>query len=117
MAKVIFMHFDEDKDGIYDAKIGEPIVRLAGENGINLNKFSCEKCGKTLLSIEHIFDEPTTYTEDEELELLIESGAISEKEAGIAQQYTISPKVRVASMMLIKGDVLIKPFKKIKEQK
>ena len=31
MAKVIFMHFDKDTDGIYDAKIGEPIVRLAKE--------------------------------------------------------------------------------------
>ncbi|MDR2341762.1 MAG: hypothetical protein LBD84_01800 [Campylobacteraceae bacterium] len=115
MAKVIFMHFDEDKDGIYDAKIGEPIVRLAQENSINLDKFSCQKNGETLLSIEHIFDEPTTYTEDEELELLIEVGAIDEKEAGIAQQYAISPKVRVASMMLIKGDVLVKPYKKTKE--
>jgi hypothetical protein len=117
MAKVIFMHFDEEKDGIYDAKIGEPIVRLAQENGIELDKFACEKCGETLLSIEHVFDEPTTYTEDEELELLTKLGVIDEKEAGIAQQYTISPKVRVASMMLIKGDVLIKPYKKIKESK
>ncbi|MDR2099227.1 MAG: hypothetical protein LBP40_00170 [Campylobacteraceae bacterium] len=117
MAKVIFMHFDDDKDGIYDAKIGEPIVRLAQENSIDLSKFSCKECGETLLSIEHIFDEPTTYTEDEELELLTKFGAIGEKEAQIAQQYAISPKVRIASMMLIKGDVLIKPYKKTKEQK
>ncbi|MDR2080551.1 MAG: hypothetical protein LBP54_01510 [Campylobacteraceae bacterium] len=117
MAKVIFMHFDEDKDGIYDAKIGEPIVRLAQENDINIKKFACEKNGEVLLSVEHIFDEPTTYTEDEELELLTKLGAIDEKEAGIAQQYAISPKVRVASMLLIKGDMLVKPYKKTKEQK
>ncbi|MDR3345804.1 MAG: hypothetical protein LBS73_01380, partial [Campylobacteraceae bacterium] len=77
MAKVIFMHFDEEKDGIYDAKIGEPLIRLAQENGINLDKFVCAKCGKTLLGVEHIFDEPTTYTEDEELEILSSLGLIS----------------------------------------
>jgi hypothetical protein len=117
MAKVIFMHFDEDKDGIYDAKIGEPIIRLAQENGIDIGKFACEQCGEIFLSIEHIFDEPTTYTEDEEFEILQNIGAVSEKEAQICQQYTISPKVRVASMMLIKGDVLVKPYKKQKDKK
>ncbi|MDR1975898.1 MAG: hypothetical protein LBQ18_02770 [Campylobacteraceae bacterium] len=112
MAKVIFMHFDEEKDGIYDAKIGEPIIRLAQEKGIDI---SGAEGG--LLSIEHIFDEPTTYTEDEELEILQKFGAISDKEAQISQQYTISPKVRVASMMLVKGDVLVKPYKKSKDTK
>ena len=36
MAKVIFMHFDPETDGVYDAKIGEPIVRLGliKKNGV-----------------------------------------------------------------------------------
>ena len=34
MAKVIFMHFDAVTDGVYDAKIGEPIVRLAKEKNV-----------------------------------------------------------------------------------
>lgn len=111
MAKVIFMHFDEATDGIYDAKIGEPLVRLAKEKGIPLEtcKSSYEKC---LVSVEHIAnEEPTSYMEDEELDLLVEYGAITEEDAQQCQQYTVSPKIRIAPMMLIKGDVLIKPYK------
>jgi hypothetical protein len=111
MAKVIFMHFDEQTDGIYDAKIGEPLVRLAKDKGVPMN--SCKDDYKEcLVSVEHITDEePTSYMEDEELDLLVEYGAITADEAEQCQQYTISPKVRVAPMMLIKGDVLVKPFK------
>jgi len=112
MAKVIFMHFDEATDGIYDAKIGEPIVRLAKEKGIPMEtcKGDYSKC---LVSVETIADEePTSYMEDEELDLLVEYGAITAEDAEQCQQYTVSPKVRIAPMMLVKGDVLIKPFKK-----
>lgn len=112
MAKVIFMHFDEATDGIYDAKIGEPLVRLAKDKGIPLET-SKDDYSKCLISVEHIAsEEPTSYMEDEELDLLVELGAISEDEAQQCQQYTISPKIRIAPMMLIKGDVLIKPYKK-----
>lgn len=113
MAKVIFMHFDEEKDGIYDAKIGEPVVRLAKEKGIPI-PFDCGKdYAKCLVSVEHISDEePTSYMEDEELDELVKLGAISQEDADICQQFTVSPKIRIASMMMIKGDVLIKPFKK-----
>ena len=112
MAKVIFMHFDENTDGIYDAKIGEPLIRLAKEKGVPMEvcKSDYSKC---LVSVENIAnEEPTSYMEDEELDLLVEYGAISAEDAEQCQQYTISPKVRVAPMMLIKGDVLVKPFKK-----
>lgn len=112
MAKVIFMHFDEKVDGIYDAKIGEPLVRLAKERGIPLATCHSDNYKDCLISVEHITDEePTSYMEDEELDLLVELGAITEDEAHQCQQYTISPKIRIAPMMLIKGDVLIKPFK------
>lgn len=111
MAKVIFMHFDKEADGIYDAKIGEPLVRLAKEKGIPME--TCKDDYKScLVCVEHISEEePTSYMEDEELDLLVEYGAISADEAQQCQQYTISPKIRIAPMMLIKGDVLIKPFK------
>lgn len=66
-----------------------------------------------LITVENIGDtEPTSYMEDEELEKLVELGVLTEKEAEYCQQYTISPKVRIAPMMLVKGDVLIKPYKK-----
>ena len=111
MAKVIFMHFDKEKDGIYDAKIGEPVVRLAKETGIPI-AFDKDH-SKCLVSVEHISDEePTSYMEDEELDELVKLGAISQEDADICQQFTVSPKVRIASMMMIKGDVLIKPFNK-----
>jgi len=112
MAKVIFMHFDEEKDGIYDAKIGEPVVRLAKEKGIPI-PFDSHDLSKCLISVENISEEePTSYMEDEELDKLVELGAISHEDAEICQQFTVSPKIRIASMMMIKGDVLIKPFKK-----
>ena len=113
MAKVIFMHFDETTDGIYDAKIGEPLIRVAKERNIPISGCEDKNYAKCLISVEHIADEePTSYMEDEELDLLVELGAITKQDAQHCQQYTISPKVRVAPMMLIKGDVLIKPFKK-----
>ena len=112
MAKVIFMHFDEKTDGIYDAKIGEPIVRLPKEKGIPI-PFDSNDYSKCLVSVEHIsHEEPTSYMEDEELDELVKLGAISQEDADICQQFTVSPKIRIASMMMVKGDVLIKPFKK-----
>jgi ferredoxin len=112
MAKVIFMHFDEVTDGVYDAKIGEPIVRLAKEKGVPMET-SKEDYSKCLVCVENLADEePTSYMEDEELDLLVEYGAITEEEAEQCQQYTISPKIRIAPMMLVKGDILVKPYKK-----
>jgi ferredoxin len=112
MAKVIFMHFDETTDGIYDAKIGEPLIRVAKAKNIPIDSGESGDYSKCLICVEHIADEePTSYMEDEELDLLVELGAISKQDAQHCQQYTISPKVRIAPMMLIKGDVLIKPYK------
>jgi len=112
MARVIFMHFDTQTDGVYDAKIGEPIVRLAKEKGVPI-PFDTKDYSKSLIYVENLADEePTSYMEDEELDLLVKFGAISKEEAHQCQQFTISPKVRIAPMMLIKGDILVKPFKK-----
>jgi hypothetical protein len=112
MAKVIFMHFDENADGIYDAKIGEPLVRLAKEKGVPMASCKSTDYKPCLISVENIAnEEPTSYMEDEELDLLVELGAITAEEAEQCQQYTISPKVRIAPMMLVKGDVLVKPYK------
>ena len=110
MAKVIFMHFDTQTDGVYDAKIGEPIVRLAKEKGVPLPS-DAKDYAKSLITVENLADEePTSYMEDEELDVLVGLGAISAEEAVWCQQFTISPKVRIAPMMLIKGDILVKPY-------
>jgi hypothetical protein len=110
MAKVIFMHFDTETDGVYDAKIGEPIVRLAKEKGIPLVSDS-KDYSKCLINVENLAEEePTSYMEDEELEVLVKLGAITAEEAEQCQQFTISPKIRIAPMMLIKGDILVKPY-------
>ncbi len=112
MAKVIFMHFDEKSDGIYDAKIGEPLIRLAKEKSVPIGTCKDKDYSACLINVEHISDEePTSYMEDEELNILVKLGAITKEDADLCQQYTVSPKVRVAPMMLIKGDVLIKPYK------
>ena len=111
MAKVIFMHFDKQTDGVYDAKIGEPIVRLAKDKSVPI-PFGIDKdYSKSLISVENLAEEePTSYMEDEELDILVEVGAITAQEAEQCQQFTISPNVRIAPMMLIKGDILVKPF-------
>jgi ferredoxin len=112
MAKVIFMHFDTQTDGVYNAKIGEPIVRLAKENNVPIPfNASNDDYSKCLISVENLSDEePTSYMEDEELDILVKLGAITQQEADQCQQFTISPKIRIAPMMLIKGDILVKPY-------
>lgn len=112
MAKVIFIGFDTEKDGLYHAPKGEPIVRLAKDNGIPIN-FECQdgECASCLIKYENIEDEePTNYIEDKELEKLMELGVLKAKDAENCQQFTISPKVRLACQTLVKGDVIIKPF-------
>ncbi|MDZ7818766.1 MAG: hypothetical protein U5K55_09155 [Aliarcobacter sp.] len=112
MAKVIFMHFDAKTDGVYDAKIGEPIVRLAKEKNVPIPFSENGDYSKCLISVENLSnEEPTSYMEDEELDVLVKLGAITASEAEQCQQFTISPKIRIAPMMLIKGDILVKPFK------
>ena len=112
MAKVIFMHFDTVTDGVYDAKTGEPIVRLAKEKNVPIPFATDGDYSKCLISVENLSnEEPTSYMEDEELDILVKLGAITASEAEQCQQFTISPKVRIAPMMLIKGDILVKPFK------
>ena len=110
MAKVIFMHFDTVTDGVYDAKIGEPIVRLAKEKGVPLVS-DLKDYSKCLIKVENLSnEEPTSYMEDEELDVLVKLGAITSEEAEQCQQFTISPKIRIAPMMLVKGDILVKPY-------
>ena len=112
MAKVIFMHFDAVTDGVYDAKTGEPIVRLAKEKNVPIPAATNGDYSKSLIYVENLSDEePTSYMEDEELDILVKLGAISASEAEQCQQFTISPKIRIAPMMLVKGDILVKPFK------
>ncbi len=67
MAKVIFMHFDMETDGVYEGKIGEPIVRLAKEKKIPIPFAVDGDYSNCLISVENLSnEEPTSYMEDEE---------------------------------------------------
>ena len=114
MAKVIFMHFDEKTDGIYDAKIGEPVVRLAKEKGIPI-AFDKDH-SKCLVSVEHISDEePTSYMEDEELDELVKLdyniGILSNKphEFTLAYAKSLFSKYNIPQIHGQKSDVPKKP--------
>lgn len=112
MAKVIFIGFDREKDGLYHAAIGEPIIRIVKDNGIPVN-FECQdgECGSCLIKYQNIQDEePTNYIEDKELDKLVELGVLKAKDAEQCQQFTVSPPVRLLCQTLVKGDVIIKPF-------
>ena len=72
MAKVIFMHFDTVTDGVYDAKTGEPIVRLAKEKNVPIPFAVDGDYSGCLISVENLStEEPTSYMEDEELDILV----------------------------------------------
>ena len=60
MAKVIFMHFDVETDGVYDAKIGEPIVRLAKEKNVPISFAVDGDYSKCLISVENLSEEEQT---------------------------------------------------------
>jgi ferredoxin len=48
--------------------------------------------------------------DDKELETLISMGAISKKEAEIAQQFNRPTPVRLACQCVIKDTILVKPY-------
>lgn len=113
MAKIIFIGFDEEKDGLYHAPTGEPLLRIVKQNNIPLS-FECEDgdCGSCLINIQNIEDkEPTVYIDDKELDKLIELGVLDKKEAEHCQQFTISPTTRLACQTIVRGDMIVKQFK------
>lgn len=125
MANVIFCGFGDDMDKRVHARTGDVLLRVAESNGIKIPT-ECKDgtCGSCAVKIEDLsVDEPmnpavedydahaqSVYMEDKELETLIEMGAITKKEAAVAQQFNRSTPVRLACQCIVRNDILVKPF-------
>ncbi|MFZ2968798.1 MAG: 2Fe-2S iron-sulfur cluster binding domain-containing protein [Sulfuricurvum sp.] len=126
MVSVIFCGFGEKQDKRVFAKTGDVLLRVAHSNGITLAS-DCKDgmCGSCAVRIEEISNDEqldstledysskgqAVYMDDKELETLISMGAITKKEAEIAQQYNRPTPVRLACQCAIKNaSILVKPY-------
>lgn len=126
MVSVIFCGFGEKQDKRVFAKTGDVLLRVAQSNGV-LIPSDCKDgmCASCVVRVEEISHdeilESTTedyaskgqavYMDDKELETLTQMGAISKKEAEIAQQYNRPTPVRLACQCAVKNtSILVKPF-------
>jgi hypothetical protein len=107
MANVVFCGFGPN-DGLYHAKIGEVLLRLAVASGVKIPKTGEAYVVEIVEMSEEV---QTTYMEDAEFEQLIKLGLLDEEKAYELQQYTIGSKYRLADQCLVKGDILVKPYK------
>ena len=126
MVSVIFCGFGEKQDKRVFAKTGDVLLRVAHSNGITLAS-DCKDgmCGSCAVRIEEISNDEqldstledysskgqAVYMDDKELETLMSMGAITKKEAEIAQQYNRPTPVRLACQCAIKNaSILVKPY-------
>jgi ferredoxin len=126
MLNVIFCGFGKDQDKRVVAKNGDLLLRVASSNGVTIPTDCTDgMCGACVVSIEDLTidnavesssEEYSTktqaeYMDDKELTQLIEMGAISKKEAEIAQQFNRVTPVRLACQCVVRSSILVKPFK------
>ncbi|MDD2838082.1 MAG: 2Fe-2S iron-sulfur cluster-binding protein [Sulfuricurvum sp.] len=126
MVNVIFCGFGEGQDKRVFAKAGDVLLRVAQSNGINIPT-DCKDgmCGSCAVRVEEISNDETiasttedysskgqaVYMDDKELETLVNMGAITKKEAEIAQQFNRPTPVRLACQCAVKNtSILVKPF-------
>jgi len=125
MVNVIFCGFGDGMDKRVIARSGDVLLRVAESNGVKIptdcKDGTCGSCAVKIedLSVTETMD-PTTedydahaksvYMEDKELDTLVEMGAITKKEAEVAQQFNRQTPVRLACQCIIKADILVKPF-------
>lgn len=125
MVNVIFCGFGDEMDKRVIARSGDVLLRVAESNGVTIptecKDGTCGSCAVKLedLSVTETLDPSaeaydtatqSVYMEDKELDTLVEMGAITKKEAEVAQQYNRQTPVRLACQCIIKSDMLIKPF-------
>lgn len=126
MVSVIFCGFGEKQDKRVFAKAGDLLLRVAQSNGITLASDCTDgMCGSCVVRVEEISHDEAlasttedysskgqaVYMDDKELETLMQMGAISKKEAEIAQQYNRPTPVRLACQCAIKNtSILVKPY-------
>jgi ferredoxin len=126
MVNVIFCGFGEKQDKRVFAKTGDVLLRVAQSNGVSIPS-DCKDgmCGSCAVRVEEISNDEkmdsttedysskgqAVYMDDKELETLVQMGAITKKEAEIAQQYNRPTPVRLACQCAIKNaSILVKPF-------
>ncbi len=125
MANVIFCGFGDGMDKRVQARIGDVLLRVAESNGVTIPT-ECKDgtCGSCAVKVEDLsVDTPmaaTTedydahaqsyYMEDKELDTLVEMGAITKKEAEVAQQFNRQTPVRLACQCIVRSDIIVKPF-------
>jgi ferredoxin len=113
MIQVIFCGFGENQDKRVFAKSGDLLLRVAKDNGVKIIT-ECEdgNCASCAVKVEELTAEKQThYMEDKELATLISISALSKGEAERLQQDTVGHTVRLACQCILKGDVLVKPYK------
>ncbi|MGD9969566.1 MAG: 2Fe-2S iron-sulfur cluster-binding protein [Sulfuricurvum sp.] len=125
MVSVIFCGFGEGQDKRVFAKPGDVLLRVANTNGVKIptecKDGMCGSCAVRIESIAHdeMLDPASeeyaskgkaVYMDDKELETLLNMGAISKKEAEVAQQFNRPTPVRLACQCVIKDAILVKPF-------
>lgn len=126
MVSVIFCGFGEKQDKRVFAKTGDLLLRVAQTNGITIHS-DCKDgmCASCAIRVEEISHDEAlasttedysskgqaVYMDDKELETLMQMGAISKKEAEIAQQYNRPTPVRLACQCAVKNSsILVKPY-------
>lgn len=125
MVNVIFCGFGEGQDKRVFAKQGDVLLRVAQTNGVVIPT-ECKDgmCGSCVVRIEDISNDEkmdpdaedyaskgkAVYMDDKELETLVQMGAITKKEAEIAQQFNRPTPVRLACQCVIRDSILVKPF-------
>ena len=125
MVSVIFCGFAEGQNKRVYAKSGDVLLRVAQSNGIVIPTNCTDgMCGSCVVRIEDIATDESmdsnaeeyaskgkaVYMEDKELETLVSMGAITKKEAEIAQQFNRPTPVRLACQCVIKDAILVKPY-------
>ncbi|ADR33966.1 ferredoxin [Sulfuricurvum kujiense DSM 16994] len=125
MVSVIFCGFAEGQNKRVYAKSGDVLLRVAQSNGIVIPTDCTDgMCGSCVVRIEDIATDESmdsnaeeyaskgkaVYMEDKELETLVSMGAITKKEAEIAQQFNRPTPVRLACQCVIKDAILVKPY-------
>jgi ferredoxin len=125
MVNVIFCGFGEEQDKRVFAKSGDVLLRVATSNGVTIptecKDGMCGSCAVRIenLAVEKVMDSAeedydanagSVYMEDKELDTLVEMGAITKKEAEVAQQYNRQTPVRLACQCIVKDSILVKPY-------
>ncbi len=125
MVNVIFCGFGSGMDKRVIARNGDLLLRVAETNGVKIPT-DCKDgtCGSCVVRVEDLSVDSamdpsaedydayaqSVYMDDKELGTLVEMGAITKKEAEVAQQYNRQTPVRLACQCIIRNDIIVRPY-------